>query len=204
MQTTIKLCGLTKDRMTITVATTPIQGLTIRMTNGEEMDEVSDTTDAIHGLCEKQFKLNGEQLCELMAMCIGLKSFDERTLGDAAVEPYASMKHRKKVNPTQKHMCEEIKRRSTAIGEDTPTCKYWTKEKLLLWLNDNPVSEPDDLLFLVSEEKKCSTLLTLRRRRQLQSVRLRVLGPHRGQQMNHTFACTMRSFTKMSSHCSCP
>jgi hypothetical protein len=154
MQTTIKLCGLTKDRMTITVATTPIQGLTIRMTNGEEMDEVSDTTDAIHGLCEKQFKLNGEQLCELMAMCIGLKSFDERTLGDAAVEPYASMKHRKKVNPTQKHMCEEIKRRSTAIGEDTPTCKYWTKEKLLLWLNDNPVSEPDDLLFLVSEEKK--------------------------------------------------
>ena len=88
-----------------------------------------------------------------MSMCIGLKSSDERTLGDACVEPYSSMKHRKKVNPTQKHMTEEIKRRADANGGDRPTCKYWTKEKLVIWLNDNPVSEPADISFLITTEK---------------------------------------------------
>jgi hypothetical protein len=64
------------------------------------------------GICERYYKCNGEQICELMAMCVGLKSADERTLGDALVEPYASMKFRKKVNPTQKHLSEEVKRRA--------------------------------------------------------------------------------------------
>jgi hypothetical protein len=108
------------------------------------------------GTCERSYKSNGEKLCELMSMCIGLKSSDERTLGDACVEPYVSMKHRKKVNPTQKHMSEEILRRAVAIADEdsAPTCKYWTKEKLVLWLNENPVTEPEDVAFLVAEEQK--------------------------------------------------
>jgi hypothetical protein len=136
--------------MTSTAAvTTPLQGLTIEMDSDDE-EEMSPLSS---GRCETWFKSNGQQLCQLMSMCIGLKSQDERTLGDACVEPYSSMKHRKKVNPTQKHMTEEIKRRAVSAGEDLPTCKYWTKEKLVIWLNDNPVSEPDDITFLVTAEK---------------------------------------------------
>jgi hypothetical protein len=106
------------------------------------------------GPCEIQYRRNGEKLCELMTMCVGLKSGDDRSLGDAGEEPYASMKFRKKVVPTQKHMTEEIHRRSVANGAPSPTCKYWTKDKLVVWLNDNPVSEPVDITFLISEEKK--------------------------------------------------
>jgi hypothetical protein len=141
--------------MAITVASTPPRGLTIRMATEEEIDEASLSSSPVTtGRCERWYKCNGEQLCELMSMCIGLKSFDERTLGDACVEPYTSMKHRKKVNPTQKHMSDEIKRRASVLGEDSPTCKYWTKDKLVLWLNDNPVSEPEDVTFLVTQERK--------------------------------------------------
>jgi hypothetical protein len=106
------------------------------------------------GICERLFKANGESLCELMSMCIGLKSGDDRTLGDALAEPYASMKFRKKVNPTQKHMSDEIKRRAALEGIDLPTCKYWTKDKLVIWLNENPVTVPEDIQFLVMEECK--------------------------------------------------
>jgi hypothetical protein len=113
------------------------------------------------GICERYYKCNGEQICELMAMCVGLKSADERTLGDALVEPYASMKFRKKVNPTQKHLSEEVKRRALNSMDPSmsPQCTYWTKEKLQVWLTDNPVSEMVDMNFLIAEEKKlCETV----------------------------------------------
>ena len=98
------------------------------------------------GICERFYKCNGERTCELMTMCIGLKSHDGRTLGDATLEPYASMKFRKKVAPTQKHMVEEIKRRARVqCITPLPACRYWTREKLVQWLEANPVSEPADV-----------------------------------------------------------
>ena len=90
-----------------------------------------------------------------MTMCLGLKSHDGRTLGDASLEPYASMKFRKKVAPTQRHMVEEIKRRARVQSiSPVPACRYWTREKLVQWLEANPVSEPADVVFLVHEERK--------------------------------------------------
>lgn len=136
-----------KKRLLMSVVTTPVRGVTFRMSSEDGISPLSS------GLCESSYKSNGEQLCQLMSMCIGLKSHDDRTLGDACAVPYSTMKHRKKVNPTQKHMADEIKRRSLANGEDCPTCKYWTKDKLVLWLNENPVSEPSDINFLVTSEK---------------------------------------------------
>jgi hypothetical protein len=108
------------------------------------------------GVCEKFYKGSGENLTDLMAMCIGLESRDgeERVLGDTQMEPYVSMKFRKKVNPTQKHMSQEIKRRAAVNGTDKPACTYWTKERLQLWLKENPVVEAEDVIFLIGEENK--------------------------------------------------
>jgi hypothetical protein len=63
-------------------------------------------------ICQRYYKCNGENLTELMTMCYRLRSIDDRTLGDVLLEPYVSMKFKKKVTPTQKHMVEEVKRRS--------------------------------------------------------------------------------------------
>jgi hypothetical protein len=108
------------------------------------------------GVCERHFKSNDEKLTILMAMCIGLNSRDGdgRALGDTLVEPYKSMKFRKKVVPTQKHMSEEICRRAVAMDAGKPTCKYWTKDKMQQWLTENQVKEPEDVVFLIDQEKK--------------------------------------------------
>jgi hypothetical protein len=108
------------------------------------------------GICQRYYKCNGKNLTELMTMCYGLRSTDDRTLGDVLLEPYVSMKFKKKVTPTQKHMVEEVKRRSRCdrSSPTAPSCNYWTKERLQLWLCDNPVSEAEDVQFLVLEEKK--------------------------------------------------
>ena len=68
--------------------------------------------------CKTIFENSDEQLVVLMSMAIGLKSHDGRELGNTDLEPYKSMKFRKKVNPTVKHLKQEIKRRSMAKGAD--------------------------------------------------------------------------------------
>jgi hypothetical protein len=112
------------------------------------------------GLCQRYYKCNGENLMELMTMCFGLKSSDDiRYLGDVLLEPYMSMKFKSKVAPTQRHMVEEVRRRSRCKdgnGPSTgaPACRYWSKDKLQNWLSDNPVTDAVDISFLVAEEKK--------------------------------------------------
>ena len=88
-------------------------------------------------------------------MCIGLKCReDERFLGDMMREPYASMKLKKKVFPTQKHLVEEIKRRSKCNKVESPSCTYWKRDKLALWLTANPVHEVEDVVYLRREESQ--------------------------------------------------
>jgi hypothetical protein len=108
------------------------------------------------GICERYYRCHGERLPKLMAMCLGLKTVigGDRILGDAMVEPYASMKFRKKVTPTQQHMVEEIKRRARCGDDPAPACKYWAKEKLMTWLKENPLTMLPDILFLRKEERK--------------------------------------------------
>ncbi|CAB9501696.1 hypothetical protein SEMRO_115_G056890.1 [Seminavis robusta] len=66
----------------------------------------------IVGPAERYYKCSGENNAELMSMGIGLKTSDLREIGNVELEPYRSMKLKKKVTPTQRHMVEEIKRRS--------------------------------------------------------------------------------------------
>jgi hypothetical protein len=129
------------------------------MDSPESEDSDSDSLlplkgNAVKGVCERRFKSQGEKLTDMMSMCVGLKSGDDRELGDCGIEPYTSMKFRGKVAPTQKHLVEETKRRSGVSGMVGPQCTYWKKEKLVEWLQANPVSEPEDIVFLVGEERK--------------------------------------------------
>jgi hypothetical protein len=120
---------------------TPVRNIGRRLSSipDAELNAILPDSPTV-GICERYFKCNGERLSELMSMCLGLKSGD-RELGDALVEPYASMKFRKKVTPTQKHMVEEIKRRTRVTKADSPACTYWTRERLTIWLQANDLSE---------------------------------------------------------------
>jgi hypothetical protein len=159
--------------------------------------ELRSVPDA--GICQRYYKCNGENLTELMTMCFGLKSVDgaDRYLGDVLVEPYLSMKFKKKVTPTQKHMVEEVKRRSKCneSPSDGPSCNYWTKERLQNWLCDNPVSEADDITFLVAEEQKLHDTVSKAKKTATPGM-MDLEGLHPGLPMNRTFGCTIASLQK--------
>jgi len=121
----------------------------------EFLKEVKNGDVAVQGVCQRRFRTLGENLTALMSMCVGLRSGDDdRELGNCGIEPYTTMKFRGKVAPTQKHLSEETRRRAAVNGMTRPHCNYWKKEKLVEWLNANPVSEPDDIVFLLGEERK--------------------------------------------------
>ncbi|CAB9522223.1 hypothetical protein SEMRO_1279_G258880.1 [Seminavis robusta] len=112
------------------------------------------------GPTERYYKCSGEKAADLMAMGIGLKTFDLREIGNVEEEPYCSMKLKKKVTPTQKHMCDEIKRRCIVDGHLEPKCGHWDKKKCHSWLQKNPLTNASDRAFVVAAEKMLHDLVT--------------------------------------------
>ncbi|CAB9527321.1 expressed unknown protein [Seminavis robusta] len=95
------------------------------------------------GPAERFYKCSGEKYTELMAMGIGLKTHDLREIGNVEEEPYCSMKLRKKVTPTQKHMVEEIKRQELKLFDLISAANLEKqdenkKEKASAWTTTEP------------------------------------------------------------------
>ncbi|CAB9524440.1 hypothetical protein SEMRO_1537_G280720.1 [Seminavis robusta] len=124
-------------------------------------DELADVPqESVNGgPSERYHKSNGDKAIDLMAMGIGLKTGDGREVGNTDVEPYASMKFRKKVVATQRNLVEEIKRRCKVDALKQPTCTYWNRKKCVEWLQKNPVSHTGDRAYILMEEKKLYDLL---------------------------------------------
>ncbi|CAB9518311.1 hypothetical protein SEMRO_922_G220650.1 [Seminavis robusta] len=112
------------------------------------------------GPTERYYKCSGEKAAELMAMGIGLKTGDLREVGNVEEEPYCSMKLKKKVTPTQKHMVEEIRRRCILEGVPECKCKSWEKKKCIVWLQKHPITNTTDIAFVIKEEKRFFDLVT--------------------------------------------
>ncbi|CAB9512535.1 hypothetical protein SEMRO_541_G163160.1 [Seminavis robusta] len=116
---------------------------------------------SVVGPTERYYKCGGEKAADLMAMCIGLKTFDLREAGNVDVEPYCSMKLKKKVTPTQKHFCEEIRRRCILEGlVPGPKCGNWEKKKCVAWLQAHPLDNKNDRAFVIAEERKLFDMVT--------------------------------------------
>ncbi|CAB9521959.1 hypothetical protein SEMRO_1254_G256390.1 [Seminavis robusta] len=115
---------------------------------------------SVVGPTERYYKCSGEKAAELMGMGIGLKTGDLREVGNVDIEPYCSMKLKKKVTPTQRHMVEEIRRRCILEGEEEPKCKCWEKKKCIQWLQQHPITDTQDIAFVIKEEKKLFDLVT--------------------------------------------
>ncbi|CAB9520310.1 unknown protein [Seminavis robusta] len=115
----------------------------------------------IVGPTERYYKCSGQFTADLMTMGIGLKTSDFHEIGNVEEEPYRSMKLKKKVTATQKHMVEEIKRRCIVDGHlEQPKCGHWDKKKCLVWLQRNPLTNASDRAFVIAAEKKLYDLVT--------------------------------------------
>ena len=104
----------------------------------------------------------------LFAMCMGLTAAEVpeqdpmqiRRLADFNVEPYLSVKNKKPFRPMHKHFLDEIQRRFIVLkipAEEQfkrSDKRKATMSACLNWLKDHPVTNPQDVSFLRSEEKK--------------------------------------------------
>ena len=81
--------------------------------------------------CKKHWERTGKKVITLLTMCYGSKGDTEFPFFD--LDPYLSMKGRKKFLPTVKTMREELVRRSIAFHDVSgPRCKNWDKTRCML------------------------------------------------------------------------
>ncbi len=106
----------------------------------------------------------------LLCMCIGLTAPPDeidgvvvvsdtppRTLGDTSLAPYNASKNKKYFKPVTKDLASELLRRYAVFG--TPKAQQMRPKNKVLsvlytWLLNNPITNPADVLFLRSEERK--------------------------------------------------
>jgi hypothetical protein len=106
----------------------------------------------------------------LLCMCIGLTALPDevdgvvvvsdtppRKLGDTSVGPYNASKNKKYFKPVTKDLVSELLRRYAVFG--TPKAEQMRPKNKVLsvlytWLQNNPITDPADVLFLRSEERK--------------------------------------------------
>ena len=102
--------------------------------------------------CKKHWERTGKKVITLLTMCYGSKGDTEFPFFD--LDPYLSMKGRKKFLPTVKTMREELVRRSIAFHDVSgPRCKNWDKTRCMLEMkkSGSKLSE-SDREFLFKEE----------------------------------------------------
>lgn len=139
-----------------TAASTPVNTPGV----GDDDDDEEEQRCHNGSACKRKYESVDRPKWMLFSMCVGMFGIDGRRLGDTDVAPYRDMKFRKTCIPTSIQYREEVSRRCQATGKEPPQCRYWNKEKLLLWLKDNPVNNLDDREWLLEEEKKVFDLLT--------------------------------------------
>jgi hypothetical protein len=118
-------------------------------------------TAAEHFYTEKS-----QSLKALVVMCRGLLDVDDQPLFDIAVEPWCSVKAAV-VKPNSREYKEEIERR-LAISvsysgnnhpRSKPRPKQWTMQKVLEWLDNNPVTNEEDVTFLTQKVTEHKTIV---------------------------------------------
>jgi hypothetical protein len=109
----------------------------------------NNTINNNNKLCAAQQYYNKRGYCNkaLYAMCVGLKT---RATGNAALidlnrKPWTELK-KKDINATKSDLLAEIKRR--CLGEQVPKTTNWTVPKCMEWLEDNPITNENDITFL--------------------------------------------------------
>jgi hypothetical protein len=95
---------------------------------------------------EKYYNENGYGVKKIVAMAIGLlNEAKDGPLIDVTKPPWTTLA-KKEVKMTVADLRMEIARRAPA--DDIPRSANWNVNRLTKWLNDNPVSSVDDVLFI--------------------------------------------------------
>ena len=128
--------------------------------NDVHYDDNNAGTSGI-SICESEryFEANNRALKVLVVLCRGILNGDGKKLIDINAKPWCQIKPEKQVKPTNSEYVAEIKRRWTDFaGKPTnfkaePSPKKWKTNRLLDWLDTNPITDASDIKYLEATAK---------------------------------------------------
>lgn len=106
--------------------------------------------------CEKHLIRHSNDKKILFAMLLGLKP-EDKSFGDPEHDNcFFNVKGKSSWTPGLKETIGEVVRRHYILfpGEKEKQCKSWKKKEGKKWLRENPITDADDVAFLLAEEKK--------------------------------------------------
>ncbi|CAB9528216.1 hypothetical protein SEMRO_2174_G317640.1 [Seminavis robusta] len=106
---------------------------------------------------------SGNDKSMLFCLCLGMESEDgERKLGDLTVEPYSKMakKNQTKLKVQNAVLAKEVVRRGIQMaltGRSKVRPNNWKQDRLVKWLQDNPIQDNACVFFLRQTESILSS-----------------------------------------------
>ena len=112
-------------------------------------------------MAKKYYELRGNNKKVLGAMVTGIVDPEGHTISFEC-EPYLSYDNKKEFSVSNIFLHKEITRRwkQNPTGYKVPRPSGWTRLKTIQWLKENPIIFPNDIEFIVSEEKLFRTTIT--------------------------------------------
>ena len=112
------------------------------------------------GVCKPHYLCHRNSKPMLFAMAIGLTSKDgTRKLYDITEDPYKSLSQKSSYYCGGVHMKSEMKRRALVFGMKEPRNKNYDNAKCRTWLEQHPITNLEDITFIVEEEEKTLNIL---------------------------------------------
>jgi hypothetical protein len=124
---------------------------------------------------EQAYILTNNSKKTLLLLCIGLSTTNDdgtaASFFDIDQDPWkSSLKNwkRSKLKPTRIEFTEEVARRATSFNmRKLPRSQNWSTDKCTRWLQQHPITNETDILFLKKETERLRSILTLANEEQL-------------------------------------
>mmetsp|Transcript_12892 Transcript_12892/g.24210 ORF Transcript_12892/g.24210 Transcript_12892/m.24210 type:complete len:518 (+) Transcript_12892:68-1621(+) len=125
--------------------------------NAEELEHETST-----GAAKQAYHASGNSKMMLCVLCIGLMSDSGDPIMDISREPWNSIRPKSDIKPKGKDLVNEVLRHADAFQlTPAPRPNGWNTQKLMHWLNRNPVTQSRDIKFLCDEVSRVHEILVL-------------------------------------------
>jgi hypothetical protein len=123
--------------------------------------QTTATDDNAKSSCaEKIYRNSGNSKACLALLCVGLKHDDGLPVMDLSASPWIDVKPKSDIKPKLKDLQNEVVRRAELFGvKPIPRPNSWNSEKIMSWLMDHPLNDPDNIAFLTSEVRRVSDIV---------------------------------------------
>lgn len=123
-------------------------------------NEQPEEHETINEGVEQVYRTSGNSKITLAVLCIGLMDDSGDPLMDISRDPWSSIRPKSDIKPKGKDLVNEILRRAKTLKlNPLPRPNGWNTEKMMNWLNKNPVTQSTDIEFLHAEVSRVREIL---------------------------------------------